>query len=153
VPIPAPGGGAAGGAPLGFGLLEHLGDRGARKDVVELLEQQGPPVGDGFGQERFGRGAGLAGHEGPSDVGLSQQPLEAAVVALLVGSAGGDAPVQLQVELIAPHRQPLRQGLDSARYWAQAAVALGQGLRLMLPELQLLQHLGRGAAAVVAHAR
>ena len=35
---------AAGLAPLGLGLLEHLGDRGARKDVVKLLKEQRPPI-------------------------------------------------------------------------------------------------------------
>ena len=121
---------------------------------MELLEQQRAPVGGGLTQGRVvQRGPGLASPQGPGDVGLAQQPFQAAVVALLVGAAGGAAPVQLQVELIAPHRQPGRQGLQLGQVLAQAAVALGQGLGLVLPELQLLEHLGGGATAVVAHAR
>ena len=46
-PVPLATGAAAGGAPLGFGLVVHLGDGRARQDVVELLEQQRAPI-DGF---------------------------------------------------------------------------------------------------------
>jgi len=35
----------AGPAPEGLGLLEHLRDGGAWKNVVELLKEQGVPVG------------------------------------------------------------------------------------------------------------
>ena len=45
---------ATGTAPLGLRLLEHLRDRRAGKDVVELLKQQRAPVGRGF---RAGVGA------------------------------------------------------------------------------------------------
>ena len=73
-------------------------------------------------------------------------------MALLVGPASRAGAVQLQVELIAPHRQLPRQGLQRGQEAAQAAVALGRGGRLALPEGQLLQHLDGGTAAVVAHA-
>ena len=61
--------------------------------------------------------------------------------------------MQLQVELIAPDRQLGRQGLQIGQKAAQAPMALGRGGRLPLPERQLFQHLGGGAAAMVAHAR
>ena len=49
--------------------------------------------------------------QGPHQLRFPQKPLQSAVVALLVGPAGGAAAVQLQVELIAPYRQLPRQGL------------------------------------------
>ena len=45
--VPLAAGAAAGGTPLGFGLVVHLGDGRTRQDVVELLEQQRAPI-DGF---------------------------------------------------------------------------------------------------------
>ena len=61
--------------------------------------------------------------------------------------------MQLQVELIPPDRQLGRQGLQPLEIGAQAAVLLGHRLGLLLPEGQLFQHLGGGAAAVIAHPR
>ncbi len=232
------------GAPFGFRLLEHLRNRGAGEDVVELLEQQRPPVnrrhrgtppaplfrvgGLARGRHRRGRPAAIdvvrrsawcrtAGRRLPrgrrcfaarldwlSRVGsvgiarrcrgrprstirrirrrgecaggspawgcgrvwpahrlqqrpgqfrLAQQSLERAVVAFLVGAAGGTAPVQFQVQLIAPDRQPRRQWLQLGQVLAQAAVAQRRHRRLPLPQRQLLQHLGGGPAAVIAHPR
>ena len=86
-------------------------------------------------------------------VGLAQQPFQGAVVAFLVGPAGGAGPVQLQVELVAPHRQLGAAGLQPGQVRAHAAVDLGRSGGLLLPQRQLLIHLCRGAAAVVAHAR
>ena len=43
-PIALATGAAAGKAPLGFGLLEHLRNRRTWQDVVELLKQQHPPI-------------------------------------------------------------------------------------------------------------
>ena len=74
-------------------------------------------------------------------------------MALLIRPAGGTAAVQLQIELIAPHRQPRGQGLQGRQVIPQAAVPLRTGEGLLLPQLQLLQHLRRGAAAMVAHPR
>ena len=136
----------AGRAPLGFGLLKHLGNRGAGKDVVELLEQQGAPI-------RRGGLAALQSQQGGGELRLPQQPLQAAVVAFLVGPAGGTAAVQLQIELIAPHRQAGLQRLEPAEVVPQGAVLLRAGQRLLLPELELLQQLRRGAAAMVSHPR
>ena len=138
---------AAGSPPLGFGLLKHLGDRSARKDVVKLLKQQGPPVG------RFHRRALRSEQvlQGLGQVRLAQQSLQGAVVALLIRPAGGTAAVQLQIELIAPHRQLRRQRRQPRQVPAQAAVGLGGGQRLLLPELQLLEHLGGGATAVITN--
>ena len=74
-------------------------------------------------------------------------------MALLIGTGGGAAPVQLQVELIAPHRQPPGQRLELGQVGPQAAVPLGCGLVLLLPEPQLLKHFCRRAAAMVANPR
>ena len=99
---------APGHAPAAFRLLKHLRDGGARQDVVELLKQQTPPL-------FFPRGGPLRCWGRPEErfrqVGLAQQPFEAAVMAFLIGTAGGTAPVQFQVELIAPDRQLGRQRL------------------------------------------
>ena len=61
--------------------------------------------------------------------------------------------MQLQIELIAPHRQPGGQRLERGEVGAQAAVELRCGLWLLLPEAQLLKHFSRGATAVVADPR
>ena len=149
--VPLPAGLAARGAPLRLGLVKHLRDRRAGKDVVKLLKQQRPPIGRlrwlarGLGRPEPGQGLG--------QLRLPQQPLQAAVVAFLVGAAGGTAAVQLQIELIAPHGQRWRQGFEAIEVGAQAAVALRAGQGLVLPQLQLLQHLGGGTAAVIAHPR
>ena len=106
---------------------------------MELLEQQRPPI------HRLAGGAS----EGDRQLGLPQQTLQGAVVALLVGAAGGAAAVQLQVQLIAPHRQARHQGLQPLQVLTQGAVGLGGGLGLGAPERQLLEHRGGGAATVV----
>ena len=75
----------------------------------------------------------------------------------LIGPAGGTAAVQLQIELVAPHRQLPCPRLKASQVLAQAAVLLGcqGGTRagLVLPQRQLLEHLGGGTAAVIAHPR
>ena len=139
-------------APLGFGLLEHLRNRRARKDVVELLKQQHPPI-RGLSW-LVGRTAGLVGRTGRQHRGqirLPKQPLQGAVVAFLVGPARGAAPVQLQIQLITPHRQTPLVGLKARQIIPQMSMHLGGGLVLALPQLQLLEHLRRRAAAVVSH--
>ena len=148
--VPLGSGPAAGRTPLGLGLLKHLRHRRAGKNVVKLLKQQRAPVG---GSRSRGRSRGQQlGH-----FGLPQQAFEAAVVPFLIGPAGGTAAVQLQIELIAPHRQLPCPRLKARQVLAQAAVLLGcQGRTrpgLVLPERQLLEHLGGGTAAVIAHPR
>ena len=61
--------------------------------------------------------------------------------------------MQLEIELIAPDRQPARQGLESLEVAAQRAVLLRAGHGLVLPKGQLLEHLGGRTTAVVAHPR
>ena len=76
---------------------------------MELLKQQTPPLffpSSSLATGRWGRP-----QERFRQVGLAQQPFEAAVMAFLIGTAGGTAPVQFQVELIAPDRQLGRQRL------------------------------------------
>ena len=107
---------------------------------MKLLKQQRSPI------DRLR----LAG-QGLSQLRLPQQPLERAVVALLIGARCSTSAVQLQVKLIAPNRQPRCQRLEFGQIAPQTAVVLGGRLRLLLPEPQLLQHLGGGAATVVAH--
>ena len=59
--------------------------------------------------------------------------------------------MQLQVKLVAPHRQPGRQRLEVSQITPQAAVMLGSSFSLLLPEPQLLEHFSTGASTVVAH--
>jgi hypothetical protein len=61
--IPLAAGAAAGGPPDRLGLLEHLRDRRAGQDVVELLEQQRPPVD----QRHRLRWSGAEPWPGPTD--------------------------------------------------------------------------------------
>ena len=91
--------------------------------------------------------------QGDGQIGFPQQPLQGAVVALLIRTAGGAAAVQLQIELIPPHRQLPRQGRQRFQVGPQGAVPLARGHGLRLPEGQLLEHLGGGPAAVVPHPR
>ena len=146
------GSGAAAGAPLGFRLLEHRADRGAGKDVVELLKQQRPPVG-ALLCDAAGLAAQAQQRQGQGQIRLPQQPLQAAVVALLIRAAGGAAAMELQVELITPHRQPRSERFEPIEIVPQRAVPLRAGQRLLLPELKLLQHLLGGATTVIAHTR
>ena len=150
-----------------FGLVEHLRNRRAGEDVMELLKQQRPPVDGREGRGGIGRGSsgapgalrrGIARHAHPVEVGragqglgqvrLPQQALQAAVVPFLVGAAGGAAAMQLQIKLIPPHRQLGRQRLQAAQITPHAAVALRRGSLLMAPEVELLQHLQIGRAHV-----
>ncbi len=90
---------------------------------MKLLEQQRAPINvwlrrDGRLQHAL---------QGLSQIRLPQQTLKAAVVALLVGPAGGTAAVQLQVELVAPDRQALAQGLELLQIGPQSSMALGAG--------------------------
>ena len=120
---------------------------------MELLEQQRLPVG-WLQNRRLPAGwPASTSRQHRRQLGFSQQSLQAAVVALLVGAACGAAAVQFQIELIAPHRQARAAGLQAGQVVAQAAMALGHSFRTIAPKAQLLQHFGTGAAAVVAHAR
>ena len=130
-------------APLGLRLVKHLRDGRARQDVVELLKQQRPPI----------RRRCLRRQQGTTQLRLAQQPLQAALVPLLIGAAGGAAAVQLQIELIAPDRQLLGQRFQGGQIGPQGAVPLGGRHGLPLPEGQLLEHFGGGSAAMVPHPR
>ena len=70
-------------------------------------------------------------------------------MAFLVGAAGGTAAVQLQIELIAPHRQPRNQGLEPIQA-LPAGVMLGGMLQLavQLPALHRIGMLPRIALTV-----
>ena len=172
IPIALGAAATTGRPPLGLSLLEHLWNRGARQNVVKLLEQQRPPVNRrlALGTDR---GLGLASRshltsdrrprlvnrsphgqeQGPGQLRLAQQALQGAVVALLIRPTGGTASMQLQVELIPPHRQLGRQGRQPLEIGAQGAMVLGYGGRLQLPQRQLLQQLGGGATPVIADPR
>ena len=151
-PIALATGPSASKAPLGLGLLEHLRDRRARKDVVELLKQQQPPIrGLSCLLGRTARLLDRTTRQHRGQIRLPKQPLQGAVVAFLVGPARGAAPVQLQIQLIAPHRQARLVGLKAGQIIPQQSMHLGGGLGLALPQLQLLEHLRRRATAVVSH--
>ena len=137
--------------------LPGVGDHGGgpTAEMLQQLElwQQQPLAGpQGHGSLR-GYLEPLEPHQGLGQLRLPQQPLQAAVVALLIRPAGGTAAMQLEIELITPHRQPCSQGLEGRQIIAQAAVPLRTGEGLLLPQLKLLQHLRRGAAAMVTHPR
>ena len=74
-------------------------------------------------------------------------------MALLIRAGGCTAAVQFEIELVSPDRQSARQGLQSLEITAQGSVLLGAGHGLLLPEGQLLQHLGGWATAVVTNPR
>ena len=75
---------------------------------MKLLEQQSLPVGRG----RRGCVRSQNVLESLGQIRLPQKPLQAAVMALLIGPARGTTAVQLEIELIAPHRQLRRQRLE-----------------------------------------
>ena len=111
---------------------------------MELLKQQWTPVGTAasipFHRQKRGH-----------SVGLTQQALETAVVALLIRPAGGTAAMQLQVQLIPPDRQLVAQGLQLLEERTQGALVSGQRRGLPVPELHLLQHFLRWPTAVIAN--
>ena len=59
--------------------------------------------------------------------------------------------MQLQIQLIAPHRQTPLVGLKAGQIIPEQSMHLGGSLGLALPQLQLLEHLRRRATAVVSH--
>ena len=131
-------------APLRLGLFKHLGHGGAREDVVKLLEQQRAPLL---------LPAGLLAAEGLRQIGLQQQPLQSAVVALLVRAAGGAPAMQLQIELVAPQRQLPLVRFEFVQIAAHGSKFSWCAEGLLLPQLQLLQHFLAGSAAVITHTR
>ena len=102
----------AGPAPDRLRLVKHLGNGGSRKDVVELLKQQGTPIAAN-GQ------ATCESKKRSHCVALPQQTLQAAVVTFLIRTAGGTAAMQLEVELIPPDRQLPCHGLKPVEVLAQ----------------------------------
>ena len=89
------------------------------------MEQQRAPI-DGFrGQPHRGQHLG--------QFRLPQQALQAAVVAFLVGTAGGAAAMQFQEQLVPPHRQTGRQRFEAGQVAAQAARLLAGSGTLLAP--------------------
>ena len=111
---------------------------------MELLEQQAAP---------FSPAAGLDAAEGFRQISFQQQPLQAAVVAFLVRSAGGASAMQFQIKLIAPYRQLRSERLKLLQLVPHRPEASRCAQRLVLPQGQLLQHFAAGAATVISHPR
>ena len=67
---------ATGRAPLRFGLIEHLRDGGAGKNVVELMKEQNRP----------GPVLPLPAQQCRHQIGFPQQTLQGSVMAFLIGA-------------------------------------------------------------------
>ena len=129
---------------LAVRILVDLGDRGAGKDVVELVEEQPFPGGLDLG----GR---VGGAVQPGDdrkrLRLEEAVLGRAVERLHLGLGRQRAAVEFEVELAHPARQPRRgegrEELLDARH-AEAR----QDRKILDPRVVLQLLLGRTAAAV-----
>ena len=113
---------------------------------MKLLKQQRAPIA---------ATAIPAGHgqQGRNSVGFPQKPFKRSVVALLIGTAGGATAVQLQEELITPHRPGLIVLLQVCQELPHRAGTGGQGGYLPLPEIDLLQQLLGGTTTVITNTR
>ncbi len=90
------------GGVVAFGVGVHPGDRAARQDVVELLQQHQLPQLLQLGRRVVP--AQPDGRRRRPQLGFAEQVLAAPVALLGTGLAGVGAPVQLQVHLPGPHR-------------------------------------------------
>ena len=114
-----------------LGVAVHPGDRGARQDVVELVQQRVLPqlleLVVGVLEPAADRG------QGGQELGLVQQMLAAPVALLGPGLGGEGAAVQLQVQLAVPHRRvrvllagPLEELLRGAELDLRGALEVGR---------------------------
>ena len=132
---------------LSLALLVDGADGGAGDDVVELVEQDQFPA---F-VERLLRvvGSPQVGQRS-EELSVVVQKLALAVGPLVSRLGGVGAPVELQIQLPIPHRQPRRILLQAAEEILRPPLGDAWRAGEILQPSAILQHLRRGPAAPVA---
>ncbi len=136
---------------FGLGLAVHPGDRGARQDVVELVEQDGLPEPVELLVRVPVAGRVQGGRRGPQ-LGLAQLVFAAPVALLGAGLGGVGGTVQLQVELADPDRRVLVLGAGLGEEGIRVLDLDPRGAFQVLQASGALHDLAGGAATSVAPA-